>query len=80
MLHFQLTGNAKPLWAPSHFGTKWATLARPFRYPRLDSLLKGASAFSFLLPLTFFLSEPVQSLLEMMLLGLIWVQQTRVFQ
>ncbi|KAG5548342.1 hypothetical protein RHGRI_013891 [Rhododendron griersonianum] len=25
-----LTGNAKPLWAPSHFGTKWATLARPF--------------------------------------------------
>ncbi|KAI8554717.1 hypothetical protein RHMOL_Rhmol05G0120000 [Rhododendron molle] len=25
-----LTGNSKPLWAPSHFGTKWASLTRPF--------------------------------------------------
>lgn len=25
-----LTGNAKPLWAPSHYGTKWASLTRPF--------------------------------------------------
>ncbi|KAI8554718.1 hypothetical protein RHMOL_Rhmol05G0120000 [Rhododendron molle] len=30
VLHFQLTGNSKPLWAPSHFGTKWASLTRPF--------------------------------------------------
>lgn len=78
-LIMQFASNTKPSWCPSHFGAKWAGLARPFRYVGCSIVFSFLSCGVVSISAQAYLSSVVAlNLLEMKLLGLTWVLPTLV--